>query len=125
MPTKKTLEQLENEFWEVPEFTSHLVVKCHALRKKALKDFGVEDLRIMISQHIGLEHLLPIAFNIIKNDVLAKGDFYPGDLLTAITTIENSFWEKHSQLKQRISDIILSNQDILSANNIDISNFVH
>ena len=57
----KTLENLENSNWGEPKFDSHLVITCHKLRKKQLKDFEIEDLRIMIGQNIGLKFLIPIA----------------------------------------------------------------
>jgi hypothetical protein len=44
----KTLENLEKGYWGEPEEKSYLVTTCHKLRKKQLKDFETEDLRIMM-----------------------------------------------------------------------------
>ena len=57
----ESLQQLEGEDWGEPNFDSHLVAECHRLRRIPLRDFSVEDLRIMIGQDIGLEHLAPLA----------------------------------------------------------------
>lgn len=46
----KTLDELEGETWGEPEFNSSLVIRCDELRRKPLKDFSVEDLRLMIGQ---------------------------------------------------------------------------
>ncbi len=46
--SEKTLEELEGVVWDEPDSASHLVTTCHALRRKPLGDFSVEDLRIMI-----------------------------------------------------------------------------
>lgn len=80
----KTLEQIENEIWDEPEYDSYLVTTCHKLRKKPIDQFTVEDLRIMISQNIGLNHLLPLAVDVLRENPIAEGDFYQGDLLKAV-----------------------------------------
>ncbi len=53
----KSLENLEKQIWPASEGSegSYLIRTCCALRKKRLKDFEVEDLRIMIGQNIGLK----------------------------------------------------------------------
>ena len=82
--THLALEQLENEVWGEPEFSSHVVTRCHELRKIALKDFQIEDMRLMIGQGFGLEYLMPLAIEELKNNISSKGDFYEGDLLISV-----------------------------------------
>ena len=60
---KATLEQLENEYWDEPDFNSHLVTECHRLRKIPLNKFTIEDLRIMLGQKFSIKHLLPLALS--------------------------------------------------------------
>ena len=79
-----TLEELEGEVWGEPEFESHLVLTCHALRKKELDRFTTEDLRIMVGQTISMPILLPRAIVVLERDPLAEGHFFPGDLLSAL-----------------------------------------
>ena len=81
---RKTLEQLEKDIWGEPEFGSTLVTTCHALRKKPIGAFTVEDLRIMLGQDIGSRYLLPLAKAVLRDDPLAEGDFFPGDLVEAV-----------------------------------------
>lgn len=90
-----TLEELDGEVWGEPEFDSHLVVTCRRLRKKPIDEFTVEDLRIMIGQNIGLQHLIPKALTILEDDPLAEGDYFPGDLLKAATSVDTSFYERY------------------------------
>jgi hypothetical protein len=80
----KTLDELEGVCWGEPRYESYLVRTCHHLRTKPIDHFTVEDLRIMISQQIGLPHLIPRALGIVEREPLAEGDFYPGDLLAAV-----------------------------------------
>lgn len=90
-----TLEQLEKDVWQEPEFHSYLVVNCHQLRKKRLCDFTVEDLRIMIGQEIGLKFLVPKAIEALSKNPFAGGDFYDGDLLVQVLRRDLSALQKN------------------------------
>jgi hypothetical protein len=97
-----TLEQLEGVDWGEPECSSYLVTTVHRLRRKPVELFTVEDLRIMIGQSIGLEHLVPLALDILEKDCLAQGDFYPGDLACNVVRMDPSFLEARPELVPRI-----------------------
>ena len=101
---RRTLEELEGQTWPKPDFHSHVVETCHRLRTKPLDDFTVEDLRIMIGQKIGLVHLLPLAIKILKDDPLAEGDYYPGDLLMSVIGVE-SFVVSSPDLLRSVLDL--------------------
>lgn len=79
----KTLEEIDGQHWPMPCCASYIEATCAALRKKPLGQFTTEDLRIMIAQDIGAEVLKPFALEVLKQDPLAEGDYYPGDLLEA------------------------------------------
>ncbi len=83
-----TLTELESEDWGEPPFPSHLVTECHRLRKVPIGDFTTENLRIMIGQNIGLDHLIPMAIQVLRRDPLASGDFFEGDLLRSVIRSE-------------------------------------
>lgn len=93
MSENRTLTQLENEDWGDPTYDSHLVTTCHKLRHKPLSDFSTEDLRIMIGQDISLEYLMPIALKLLKNKPLAKGDYFPGDLLCSVLRASSEYYD--------------------------------
>lgn len=63
-----TLEALENDVWEPPEFASNLVTTLHRLRKKPLDQFTTEDLRIQIGQGLSLPYLMPLALDSLEID---------------------------------------------------------
>jgi len=103
----KTLQELEGQDWgDGSYFPSHLVLATHALRRKPLRDFTIEDLRIMIGQNIGLEYLVPLAIEHLQHDPLAVGDFYEGDLLASVLKVEPGFWQKRPELRRAIVDIV-------------------
>ncbi len=95
---EKTLQELEGSDWGEPEFPSHLVVTCHRLHRTPLRDFTVEDLRIMIGQGIGLPFLVPLALERLEEDPLVQGDYYPGDLLGAVLGIDPGYWRDRPDL---------------------------
>ena len=71
MDTTKTLEELEGNSWGEPDFASHVVVRCHELRRVPLGDLTPEDLRLLIGQDVGLEYLIPLALDLLE-DCLKK-----------------------------------------------------
>ena len=110
---EETLEQIEKEFWGEPTYGSHLVTTCHKLRKKPLKDFTVEDLRIMIGQNISLDTLIPLALVRLKQNIMAEGDFYQGDLLKSVLGADKEYWKKNQILHRTLSKLFLNNQPSL------------
>ena len=107
-------------FWgqDGTHFDSHLVTRTSKLRKVPLNEFTVEDLRIMIGQNIGLPYLIPLAIDRLKENVLAEGDLYPGDLLVAVTSIESDFWNGHPNYRKELDAIISDNISIISDNGL-------
>ena len=98
----RTLEALDGA-WSAPEHPSHVVTRCHALRKVPLEDLGTEDLRLLIAQAIGLRHLLPLAVSLLEDNPYAEGDFYPGDLLEAVAGTRAEDWKTTGPLKARFA----------------------
>jgi hypothetical protein len=111
---EKSLENLEKDNWSEPDYESHLVKTSHQLMKKPLKDFEIEDLRIMIGQNIGLTFLIPLALEKLRENILAEGDFYEGDLLNSVLTSDNEFWIKESNRFGELEEIIQNNVQVLS-----------
>jgi hypothetical protein len=98
---KMTLQELERSDWgEVSSDTSSVIRKSHELRRKPLKDLGVEDLRLLISQQIGLPYLVPLAVKILQANPLISGDFFPGDLLKSALKVNVQFWKERKDLYQ-------------------------
>lgn len=80
----KTLEELEGEEWGCPEYNSHLSITCYDLRKKPISSFDSENLRIMIGQKLSLDYLIPLALEILEDNIFSEGDYYSGDLLDSL-----------------------------------------
>ena len=93
---RRSLEQLEADPWPPPSsFDSRLVQEVHRLRSVPIGALSTEDLRLLLSQRVGTRWLVPLALDQLTANPLAAGDFYPGDLLTAVLRSEPSYWDNH------------------------------
>ena len=81
---QKTLENLVADIRTALDSDegSYLIKTCNSLCKKPLQDFTTEDLRVMIGQEKGLDFLIPLAIETLKNDLFAEGDMYEGDFFS-------------------------------------------
>lgn len=120
---QKTLEELEQDFRSTPEYDSHLVRRCHELRKLRLDNFTTEDLRIMIGQQISLDYLIPLALEVLDNDLFAEGNFYEGDLLANTLAIETSFWDRNKVYWLKLDALIRDRLDEIRSRKLDATNF--
>lgn len=103
----KSIEELESNIWDKPTFESSLILAVHELRKKALDELTLSDVRILISQKIGLRFVMALAIEALEENILAKGDFYSGDLLNVVSEVENEFWSENSNLKDDFEKILI------------------
>ncbi|MBI5817515.1 MAG: hypothetical protein HZA88_00860 [Verrucomicrobia bacterium] len=101
----KSLQQLDGQNWGEPTYDSHLVTECHRLRRVPLCQFTVEDLRIMIGQDICLEFLMPLALEHLRDDPLAEGAYYSGDLLSAVLRAGKDVWQHHPDWRSEVAAI--------------------
>jgi len=120
---QKTLENLEKDFWGKPDYDSHLVTRCHELRKLPLDNFSTEDLRIMVGQEIGLDYLIPLALEVLTIDLFAEGDFFEGDLLKNVLTIKTEFWNNNKNYWATLDNLIKDRRSEIIAHKFDTKSF--
>lgn len=98
--SKRVLDILDPPAWDPPPpDATFLIKRCHELRTKPLRDFTVEDLRIMIGQNIALHRLVGRALHRLRSNPLLEGDCYPGDLLASVLRVDPAFWEPFPDLE--------------------------
>jgi len=97
----KSIEQLEKDIWKNPsEFPTDMIEKCYRYRKIIIAELTNEQIRLLISQKIGVEYLIGIALEKLERNILTECDFYEGDLLMAVSSLPTEFWNKnHSEFK--------------------------
>ena len=120
---QKTIENLEKDFWGKPGYDSHLVTRCHELRKLPLDNFTTEDLRIMIGQDIGLDYLIPLALEVLTIDLFAEGNLFEGDLLKNVLAIKTEFWNNNKNYWTTLDNLIKDKRSEILAHKFDTKNF--
>ncbi|WP_034041364.1 contact-dependent growth inhibition system immunity protein [Wocania ichthyoenteri] len=108
----KTIEQLENDIWTEPtEFPTGLIERCFRYRKISIGELTNRQLRLLISQKIGLEYLTEIALDKLEKDILIEADFYKGDLLEAVSKIPVEFWTKNLAESKKLQRLVELNME--------------
>lgn len=105
-----SLEALEDDVWGAPPpDATTLMQRVHWLRKQPVDSYQPEDLRVLISQGVGLSVLMPRVLDRLRKDPLLEGDFYPGDVLGAVLRVSPPYWRdnpiQRAELEAIISDI--------------------
>lgn len=91
----RTLEQIDGHNWGSPDTApTGMVARCLRLRRTPLKDITLGDLRLLVSQQIGLRTLVPTALRLVSEEPLLEAELYPGDLLSALLRIDKDYWSK-------------------------------
>ena len=119
----KTLEHLEKEIWKDSEFESYIIKSVHDLRKLPLEKFTAEDLRIMIGQNVGLNYLIPLALEVLTENLWAEGDYYEGDLLNSALNINADFWISNKNYWLKLNDLVKDSRPDLEKKKIDTTTF--
>jgi hypothetical protein len=101
----RSLQDLDGQDWGEPTFDSYLVRECHRLRRVPLSALTTEDLRLLLGQQIGVEHLLPLALDRLEAEPLRAGDFYPGDLLRNVLCLPATAWQHDPPLRARVAAV--------------------
>ena len=114
LDTNKSLSQLLGALTKDTTDSSALATTCLTLYEKPLRDFTVENLRVMIGQNIGLEFLIPLAVELLQENPFVKGDYYPGDLLSVVMQVEPGFWQTHQDFYWSVSEIVAGLPSLMS-----------
>ena len=69
----------------------------------------MEDIRLLVSQNVGLQFLMPKAIDLLETDVLQDAMYYPGDFLLATLGIVVSYWQENTNEKRRFNADTASN----------------
>lgn len=104
---QKSLENLERNVWRLPQKDiTPLVERVYKLRKIQIEKLKLSDIRFLIRQKIGLKYLIPIALDVLRDNIFIDTDFYNGDLLQSILLVEKDFWEDNNKLKDDLDKLL-------------------
>ena len=104
---QKALENLEKNVWRLPQNDiTPLVERVYKLRKIQIEKLKLSDIRFLIRQKIGLKYLIPIALDVLRDNIFIDTDFYNGDLLQSILLVDKDFWEDNNKLKDDLDKLL-------------------
>lgn len=75
------------------------------VRDVPLTALRVEDLCKSVRQCLYLEHVIPVALDVLEREPMA-GEMYDGELASAFRVISETFWREHRQIATRTQDIL-------------------
>lgn len=102
-----TIEALENDAWLDPgPDATGMVKRVHALRKEPVADLGADALRLLLSQKVGVDVVLPEALRRLVETPLLEGDYYPGDVLAAVLRLDADCWASRPDLHALVVEVI-------------------
>lgn len=108
----QSLEEIEGNSWGAPPAdATNLVRTAHRLRRTPLRDLDPEDLRLLLTQKLSLDVLIPRTLTLLEQHPLLEGDYYPGDVLVALLTAPQSYWSTNPAHLTRLEQIIDSLTD--------------
>lgn len=114
MPTHtdghKSLQELLGKEVDT-SFGSGLVINAARAWEKSINDLTNEDIRLLIGQHMGLEHLIPIVITKLEDDILSSGDHFEGDLLLSVLSVERKFWDQNPELFTKFKNLLIKKSD--------------
>jgi hypothetical protein len=104
---QKSLENLERDVWRFPpKDTTPLVERVYKLRTIQIENLEPSDLRFLIRQKIGLKYLIPIALDVLQNNIFIETEFYNGDLLQSLLLVDEEFWEDNNTHKEDLDNLL-------------------
>jgi hypothetical protein len=62
-----------------------------------------------------LDILVPIALEALSDNLLAEGNYYPGDLLHSVLQVPPTFWARRKDLYEKLVRCLVAQEDVLSA----------
>lgn len=106
---------------------TRLVRDAHLARTVPLQELDAEQLRLLLTQGIGVEHVAPLTLRRLATDPLLEGDLYPGDVLAAVLRLDQQYWRDHPDDRDellRIAHHLGASGDVDEELGADVASFL-
>lgn len=77
--------------------------------KKPLNQLDIQEIRLLITQKLGVKYVLPVAVNALEDDIFQEVTYYDGDLLNAVLNLPMSFWNDNKNEYEKMRILIKNN----------------
>ena len=99
---------------------SSLVKACFIALETPICELENNDLRMLITQSIGLEFLIPRALELLEAEPFLSGGLYQGDMLAAVLSAPTQYWDDNKELNNRLVELKFEVEEILETINEEI-----
>ena len=106
MDENKSIDQLQSIHLSTMAVPAGITSRCMQYLQVPVKDLSKEQVRFLLSHDIGTTFLLHKTIQILEEDILADGDFYPGDLLSALLNVDDVYWRNNPELAGRLYSLL-------------------
>lgn len=110
--------------YDIPNLKNSTPIQLKSYELYSTKDintFSLEDIRFMIGQEIGIEFLLPKAFEQLEKDIFLEVNYYEGDLLSVVLKLPSKFWKNNQEERDKILKLLKINQDRIESLDVQFS----
>jgi contact-dependent growth inhibition (CDI) system CdiI-like immunity protein len=104
--SKSISELIAKEWPPLGPTASHFHRHLHDAVTKPVDSLNTADLRILISQDIGLAFVMPLALPLVEQDPLIEVEYFRGDLLAAMLRASSDFYLDHPDIRHRMEKIV-------------------
>ncbi len=84
------------------------IQKIHSVRKKWLRDFTPDEIRVCLAQEIGVAFLVPKALSILNDNPWIEAEYYEGDLLKTCIDVPDDYWKDKNEEKDLMKEVLLT-----------------
>lgn len=105
----KSIEELEDSYWQDCGLDTYVVRTGQAARKKPLSQLTNEEVRLLIGQRIGLKYVIPLAVSIVSAEPFIEVTFYEGDLLGELLQLSEADWKDDPEELESFMAVVREN----------------
>ncbi|MDE7104858.1 MAG: hypothetical protein K2O36_03135, partial [Ruminococcus sp.] len=109
MLNDKSIAELENIECMDCGIDSYVVRTSLNALKKPLNQLDIQEIRLLITQKLGVKYVLPVAVNALECDIFQEATYYDGDLLNAVLNLPMSFWNDNKNEYEKMRILIKKN----------------
>lgn len=102
----QTLNALLQWEKESGRYSTAFVERVNSALDVPVKDLKWSQIRMLISQNIGLQFLVPWAIDALMKRPLYRAEFYDGDLFVACLGVEGNYWTNNLEQWHALSSIL-------------------
>ncbi|MEQ1900032.1 MAG: contact-dependent growth inhibition system immunity protein [Devosia sp.] len=86
--------------------SSSLIDRVTQAMQRPVAELSLAELRVLLSQGIAPDILVPRAIDALRENPLVCSDYYDGDLFSAVLKLPREFWASHQELWLEVGGLL-------------------